>query len=162
MRDYKSEIRVLEKKLGTLKTKKAIEKIFDKLNLLLREFRIHLMDMADQFGTKTLKGIVESYNKNRGTLRIDLGEWGIVYADNCNDILSKSWYNETCCIDYTDGQEVTVIVEAEAGTDSWYLSVKRIQGGTLNQNQYAELCDRGGLAFFKYPDGTMSGLFARS
>ena len=86
------------------------------------------------------------------------------HASPTSDVVSKSWYGFTCCVNYVKGQEVIVEFEVDVDSDRLVLIAvpRRVFGGTLDEAKYAELCKRDNLAFFKYPGSNgVTGLFAK-
>jgi hypothetical protein len=147
-------------KARSLKTKKAQQKAYDKAREFEREAFIKLCDERDLYGQFSFKGTVRSVWSGDDGLVVET-PYGTMFLSPANDVLSKSWYAETSCIEYIVGQTVYVEATVEVNHDKLVLNIipGHITGGTVNETQYAELCQRDNLAFFKYPTG-MSGLFA--
>lgn len=156
--ELQEQIILTKTKLYNLKTKKAINKARNTLNKLENEAMDILYNASKAYNEFSIKGTViysdyeEAYvNTVYGRLNVSL---------TC-DVNSKSWYPQTCCISYNDGQSVIVECRAEVDTDRLKLIIvpKRVYGGTVDESRYQDLCKQDNLAFFKYPNGTMSGLF---
>lgn len=151
-------------KARRFKTKTARLKAWAKVNELRSQLFLQLCDARDKVARHSIKGIVLAATPGDEHFLVRTTEYGNMWISTASDEISKSWYPHTCCVEYSKGQ--TVIIECESDVsmrgDDAFLEIvpKRIHGGTLNQTQYEELCKRGNLAFFKYPDGSMSGLFA--
>lgn len=162
--ELKTQIQAAQDRARSLKTKAAQAKAYAKV----RELRSQALDLLygqrDAFARMSVKGTVLWFHAGDDYVRIET-PYGSLLANPTSDEVSKSWYGHTCCVEYTAGQ--TVILELEVDVDSDRLCLKlipkRILGGTLNEEQYAELCKRDDLAFFKYPGSTgVTGLFAQT
>jgi hypothetical protein len=122
-----------------------------------------LYSKANKYAKFSIKGTVLVDNQHVMASDIMVETiYGTLNVSPCNDVLSKSWYNETCCVEYTKGHEIVIQCDIQVDTDYLNLIIvpKKVQGGTLNVKQYEELCKKPNLAFFKYSNGHMSGLFA--
>ena len=157
----KEQIKSLELEAYKLKTKQAKLKRYESIKAL-RNQAIHLLhDEVKAFATHTVKGMVESVGYSQDYLYAST-PYGKIMLYQCNDELSKSWYVETCCIEYSKGQEITIEIDIEVNYESLSLNLitKTIRGGQLNESKYSSLCENSNLAFFQYPSG-MSGLFSK-
>jgi hypothetical protein len=145
-----------------LKTKKAKEKAWNRVRDLERELFHLACKERDVYRTHSVKGTVRRFRSNDDVGLLVDTPYGALWCSQTSDVLSKSWYSHTCCVEYTEGQEVIIEIEVDVNMDSLKLELipRRIHGGRVNEEEYAELCKRTNLAFFKYPDGHMSGLFA--
>jgi hypothetical protein len=161
IQEVKDQIKTLETKAYNLKTKKAEERARVQVNELRGQAFDLLCQVRDRYATFSIKGIVKHWSSGGEYVFIKLSDGEAVFLSPTVDVVAKSWYPSTCCVEYTDDQEV--VVEFTTDIDMERLSLvlvpRAIHGGTLNQAKYAELCQRHDLAFFKYPEG-MSGLFA--
>lgn len=160
--DLTNKIKTLEAKVSTLKTKKAIEKCHDKIHSL----RLQLHDVLyAEIGA--LNHVWDGWHdaqvcystESEGMAKID--GLGFVYFNACNDENSKSWYNETCCIEFIKGQKISVKIKFDISHDSIVIVTEKLKGGTLNQKKYQELSKKPNLAFFRYPNSAgVTGLIA--
>jgi hypothetical protein len=164
MDSLREQIKAARQRAYSLKTKKAQRKAWDKVHELERELFRLLCEQRDRYARFSVKGTVISDNSHcmSDTFGVDTPN-GIFWVSPTCDELSKSWYSSTCCVEYSKGQEVIIEMEVDVNHDRLTLHAypKRVYGGILNETKYAELCKKGNLAFFKYPDGHMSGLFAQ-
>lgn len=144
-----------------LKTKKAREKAWDKVRSLERQALDILYAQRAKYSTQSMKCTVSHFTEGSDNFLVE-SPYGSLWLSPTSDAVSKSWYGHTCCVQYTKGQTIVVEFEIDVSTDGLFLEIlpKRIHGGTLNASKYVELCQRGNLAFFKSPNGHMSGLFA--
>lgn len=151
------------KRFYTLKTKAARHKSQDRIQALRVQAADILDPIAKGLAGKRVVGTVRYADNLDGSLWIET-EYGTIYANICNSVDSKSWYASTCCVEFTEGAEVSFTLTAETVFDrsALRLGAKDIFGGKLNNEKYKELCQRTDLAFFKYPDGHMSGLFKQA
>lgn len=156
--ELQEQIILTKTKLYNLKTKKAIEKAKDTLNKLQSQALDMLYDAASAYHEFSIKGTVLYSGSDKVYLDTVYGRLNVSLT--C-DVNSKSWYPQTCCVSYENGQSVIIECQVEINTDCFELVVvpKRVYGGTVDENHYQELCKQDNLAFFKYPNGTMSGLF---
>lgn len=166
MDELREQISLAEQRARSLKTKKAQQRAWDKVRELKRELFKHLTERRDKYATFSVKGTVIADNSHcmAEHFGVDTPN-GIFWISPTCDVLSKSWYASTCCIEYVKGQEVIIEMDVDINwqstADRLCAYPKRVYGGLLNEEKYAELCKRGNLAFFKYLDGHMSGLFAQ-
>lgn len=162
--ELRLEIELAKQVAYKRKTKAAQVRAWDKVRHLERQLLDIMYAARDKYATFSFKATVIADNKHVMSEHIGVKDVSgkVFWISPCNDILSKSWYASTCCVEYTEGQEVIVEAEVDVCRDSLKLILvpKRLYGGTLNQTKYEELCKKGNLAFFKYPDGRMSGLFS--
>lgn len=143
-------------KIHTLKCKKAKEKQRDILRYITIELNAALLEGI----TPYLKQRHEATVLMDGTDVMAKSEFGTINLYAMNDILSKSWYESTCCVEFKEGDVITFEITCLNITDgriNWIAG--NIEGGHLDQQKYEELCKRDDLAFFKKPDGSMTGLF---
>lgn len=159
MKKLITKIKELETKHYNLKTKTAKSKCKDKIDILKRDVNEILYNELNKYGPCSVKGKVLWVDSD-GSMYIET-VYGKLYSYVCSDVLSKSWYNNTCCIEYIVGQEVIVNLDFELGKDyTINIVVGKLVGGKVNEERYQELCKDTKLAFFKYPERGMSGLFA--
>ena len=158
----KESIETESKRFYSLKTNAAKTKSRAKIVAL----KVQAAELLDKHvnsisGTIT-KGKVILVDNRDGDLWIETEEFGRVYASITCSVDSKSWYATTCCVEFERGMEVEFILEASVNFDKSCINLvaKAIKGGRFNAERYAELCQKDNLAFFKYPDGHMSGLFS--
>lgn len=161
IQDLKMQIEAERSRGYKLKTKKAKEKSWAKVRELKREALNILFEDVKQYEKHSIKGIVKRFHARDDHFLVETS-YGSMWLSPTGDENSKSWYASTCCIEYVEGQEIIIEIDTEVNTEKLFLQLipKRTYGGKVNEEQYAELCKRGNLAFFKYPDGHMSGLFA--
>lgn len=164
MLNLKIQIKEAEARAYKLKTKKAQTKAWNKIKELSRELWLLLCEERNKYAEHSVKGtvIVDNSHCMSEYIMVKTAEYGILHVSPSNDILSKSWYPSMCCVEYAEGQQVIVECDIDFdrnGADRLCVYPKRVHGGVLNESKYAELCQRDDLAFFKYPDGRMSGLF---
>ncbi len=141
----------------SLKTKAAQRKAWDKV----REVEERLEDLHETAWTKLVGTRIQGTAIMSGTSVLVETSIGTFEVNACNDALSKSWYNETCCVSYEAGQ--TVEFEIMVTGYTWRgaeVMAKNVTGGTFDLSRYEELASKPGLAFFKYPTG-MTGLFSQ-
>lgn len=161
--ELKEAIELEKSRFYSLKTKKAKEKSRQRIrDLRTKALLEHLYPARDAYATHSVRGTVIDSTGRGDEIAMKTEEYGLLWISPCNDILSKSWYPNTCCVEYSRGQSVVIECDIDVDSDRLCLIVvpKRIYGGTLNEERYNELCKQDNLAFFKYPDGHMSGLFA--
>jgi len=143
-------------KIYTLKSKKSQKKQRD----ILRDITIELDAALLEGITPYLKQRHEATVLMDGADVIAKSEFGTINLHATNDVLSKSWYESTCCIEFKKGDvvtfEITCLTIIE-GRVHWIPG--KIEGGHLDHQKYKELCKQDNLAFFKKPDGYMTGLF---
>jgi hypothetical protein len=161
LQELKHLIEIERSRAYKLKTKKAQEKAWTKIRDLEREALDILFVKVKRYQKHSIKGIVKHFRAKDEHFLVET-IFGSMWLTPTADESSKSWYPSTCCIEYTEGQEIIIEIDTEVNMDKLFLELipKRTYGGKVNEEQYAELCKRGNLAFFKYPDGHMSGLFA--
>lgn len=161
MQALKDSLKVAETRARSLKTKKAQAKAWEAYREIKREIFRLLCDERNKFARHSVKGIVKTFSAGNDHFLVET-PYGSMWVSPTGDALTKSWYAHTCCIEYTVGQEIIIEIEIDLADDGMRLGSfpKRIHGGTVNESQYGELCKKGNLAFFKYPEGHMSGLFA--
>ncbi len=159
IQELKNQAEQLRTKARSLKTKKAQSKAYDSARELENQAWIKLCDERNKYGKFSFKAVVNHFSAGSENYLVDT-PYGHMWLSPTADILSKSWYAHTCCIEYTKGQ--TVVVEASIDVNSDRLSLEvvpgKVTGGTVNETKYLELCQRDNLAFFKYPAG-ITGLF---
>lgn len=168
--ELRAQFKAAKDRAYSLKTKKAQVKAWDKVREIKREIASLMYDAAKMYATHSVKGtvIVDNSHCMSDYIMIETEEYGIIHAYPQNDVLSKSWYAHTCCVEFRKGQSVVVEIDIDVNTDGRngpYLEVipKHLSGGTLNETKYAELCKQDNLAFFKYPNADgVTGLFARA
>lgn len=146
-----------------LKTKAAKAKNHAKIIALKVQAAEFLDKHVESINGLIVKGKVTLVDTRDGDLWIDTDEFGHVYANVTSSVDSKSWYATTCCVEFERDMEVEFVLEASVNFDKSCINLvaKSIKGGRFNAERYAELCQQGNLAFFKYPDGNMSGLFSK-
>jgi hypothetical protein len=168
MKQLKEQLKAAKDRAYSLKTKKAQRKAWDRVRDIEREILFGsggLFEQANVYATHSVKGVVKRFYAGCSDVLIETKEYGNLWVNIANDVEAKSWYDHTCCIEYTEGQ--TVIVECTIEVDSdrlcLYVQAGHVTGGRVNETQYAELCKRDDLAFFKYPNlNGVTGLFSQS
>ncbi len=158
----KLELEQLRTKAYSLKTKKAQDKAWFKVRELDREIWSHLIDERNNYYAQhSIKGTVTRFYDGCEDVLVDTC-YGPLWIPITADILTKSWYPGTCCVEYVAGQSIVIEIDVEVDSDRLCLYVvpKRVYGGTINASKYETLCGQNNLAFFKYKNGHMSGLFA--
>jgi len=147
-----------------LKTKKAKERAYEVIHNLKREALDQLYTASEKYGPQSMRATVLTFRSGDDHFLVST-PYGNMWVSPTGDVLSKSWYAHTCCIEYAVGQELVLEFKTEVNSDKLFLEIipGKMTGGTVNETQYAELCKRDNLAFFKYPgaDG-VTGLFAKS
>jgi hypothetical protein len=142
-------------KAYSFKTKAARSKAWDKVQELVDLSYDEVKPIAESYNgqvaeftvTHVFTDSIQCYNEKLGSYNVS----------KCNDILSKSWYPETSCIDYTKGQVISVTLFAEVTKHFKHeyqvvgITLTKVVGGVVNESKYAELCKNENLAFFKYP-----------
>ena len=147
----------LQRKAYSLKTKKAIEKVRAEICEIELAILDLLYEQKKQLEGKTFQGIVAS-EMSQGEFFIKSEALGTLLANACNATNSKSWYNDTCCVEFSEGSQVTFELYIKVNPDGLELMPTKISGGTLNESKYQELSKKSNLSFFKYPE-RFSGLF---
>lgn len=164
MEALKLKLEAAETRARSLKTKTAREKAWNVVREISREILDILYAERDAFCTHSVRGEVIVDNSHCMSDYIMVRTpYGILHASPTSDVLSKSWYAHTCCVEYIKGQQVTLEIEVDVQHDKLRLAVypKRIHGGTLNTAKYAELDKRTDLAFFKHSNSDgVTGLFS--
>lgn len=159
--EIKEQIKILETEAYKLKTKAARQKRYAKARELRREAWSMLHEQCKNYGTMSVKATVKHFNPRDEHFLVET-PYGNMWLSPCSDELTKSWYSHTCCIEYTQGQTIVVEIDTEVNMDGLFLQLipKHHRGGRVNETQYAELCKRDDLAFFKYPNSNgVTGLF---
>jgi hypothetical protein len=151
-------IRELEQKAIKLKTKKAKEKVWDKIRELESAYLNELYIQAEQYRGLEASGTVLWCDGD--SLCIDTIEYGKFFTDPSNAFESKSLYSNTCCVTFEKGDKVSFKIGVGRITvrGGIELVAFEIKGGKFDAKQYAKLCKNPNLAFFRYPTG-MTGLF---
>ncbi len=161
--ELKDLIKAESSRAYKLKTRRAKQRAWDKVKALRREaLDTILYPMSVKHGPQSIKATVRTFHAGDEHFLIDT-PYGSMWVSPASDVATKSWYPHTCCIEYTVGQEVVVEIEYEVNYDGLFLQILpgHIYGGRVNETQYAELCKRDDLAFFKYPNSSgVTGLFA--
>jgi hypothetical protein len=159
IKELRTKVKALGQDLinGRLKSKVKYNKLRDQLIDLERKYEMEVLQPeADKLEGQWVDATIRTINFN-GELWITT-EYGTIWGSIQNDIKSKSWYAETCCIEYVKGQSIKVQLKAKVNDCSIYIEAGKIEGGQVDEIKYAELCKRDDLAFFKRPDNTMTGL----
>lgn len=162
LNQLKEEIKALKSKGYRLKTTRARRKAFEAARELEREALNILYTAAENVGPQSMRATVKHTNHGDEHFLVDT-PYGSMWLSPTADVLSKSWYNHTCCIEYTKGQTITFEFRTEVNHDGLFLEIVlgKVTGGRINEEQYATLCKRDDLAFFKYPNSNgVTGLFA--
>lgn len=159
--ELRDEAKALRTKGYSFKTKKARMRAFEQASEIEREAWTLLHDQLRTFGPHSVKATVKHFRPRDEHFLVET-PYGSMWCSPTGDELTKSWYPHTCCIEYTEGQEIILEINPEVNHDGLFISLVpgRMYGGRVNETQYAELCQQNNLAFFKYPNGSMSGLFA--
>ncbi len=164
LQTLKTDYKTLCTKMATVKTQRSLNKVLDQKRCVSIQIRDILFEQCEELNKEyadlSITGVVKHVWDNCIVVELTVaGQKTTVMASKCNDVLSKSWYDETCCIDYTKGQNVTVKLNFEVTEHHISIAVKSINGGKVNQEKYEELCKNKHLAFFKYPESDFfSGL----
>lgn len=159
----RSDIRDLQNKAHSLKTKAAKKKVWGKISALERQLYSELSDIAATVHGKTLKGIVLYTSTGSFLIQVSSDDLNTtVHAFVCNAVNSASWYSETSCITAHKGQEVEFTLIAEVYNEGIALSAAKIKGLTFDKAQYDVLSKNKNLAFFRYDlsNTEVTGLFA--
>jgi hypothetical protein len=160
MKQLIEQIKTLNSKLYTLKTKKAVQNTQDKIRDLETQLFPLLEQELNKFQAKTIEGTVLWFDVS-GDVSVST-EYGDMFLSNCSDVEAKSWYPETCCITYQKGQSIKIDVHFEIDFDRYCIKIVsgKTYGGTVDLNEYDRLSQNPDLAFFKYPGSTgVTGLF---
>ena len=152
MQKFRDDIKALQTEALNSKTKEAAQKCYDKIRTLKSEAWEILDEQASKYGVQVVKGTVRTFMASNDYFLVDT-LFGTMWVSPTCDELSKSWYPHTCCVEYSVGQTIYIEVAAEVNLGDLSLSLRpvRMAGGTINEAQYKELCQRDDLAFFKYP-----------
>jgi hypothetical protein len=164
----REELKTLEKRAYSLKTKKARIKAWEAVRVVKCNLSNEFHELAEQYEGRVVQFVVLCADSDGKTLMyndtLGLKEW----AHNCNDVRSKSWYPEYSCIVYEKGQTVMATLSVTASSDGLDFSLTKIHGGRVDTELYKELCKNKNRAFFKYPnakgvqkrEAILTGLFA--
>lgn len=161
LEELKEQIKSETRRAYGLKTKKAQAKAWSRVrNLRLEAFAL-LRDECSRYGAHSIRATVRRFTPRDDNYMVDT-PYGTMWLDPSSDVLSKSWYAGTCCIEYDKGQQITLEVTFEVDHQALciYVVPGHVTGGRVNQEQYAELDKRTDLAFFKHSTGGMTGLFS--
>ena len=96
----KQDMRIAESKARSLKTKKAQEKAWTRVRELEHSIFIKLCNERDLYGEFSFKGTVKSFSG--GDEFLIETPYGHIWLSPTSDVLSKSWYSHTCCVEYTE------------------------------------------------------------
>lgn len=140
----------------TLKTIKA-ERLFE-----YREadyFRHKAEDaFIKEFNGKQFKATVISWSGTEGLVKIHGTDLMLQTIYACNIAGKRTWYPETACVSYTEGQQIDVRLDVFAGGK---LFVVGLTQGTFDADQWARL-DQDKLAFKCNEQGeAINGLFGQ-
>jgi hypothetical protein len=158
----KEQIAAVRTKARSLKTKAAQQKQYTKARELEHQALMLLFAARDSYAVHSVKGTVRWSHAGQDNFAVST-PYGTLHPSPTSDVLSKSWYGQTCCVEYTEGQQVILEIKVDVDMERLCLEVipSRVIGGTLNATQYAELDKRTDLAFFKHSNSTgVTGLFA--
>jgi hypothetical protein len=165
MSTLKQKLNDAKTRAYSLKTKKAQTKAWATVREIEREILSHLYEARNKVARHSIKGtVMRNSSASDDQIPVETAEYGVIWLSPTTDENAKSWYAHTCCIEYSKGQELVIEMECDVSNDGLFLSVHPMEsrGGTLNEIQYAELCKRDNLAFFKYPNSNgVTGLFAQ-
>lgn len=140
----------------SLKTKKAQSRAWRLVSDIEREMHDLVQSHAELVDGTTITGEVRT-SGYEVMVRTAIGN---IMVYGCNDVLSKSWYSETCCVSYERGQQIEgEVFVTEVSWRGYSIGLKNVKGGSFDDARYLELSQNPNLAFFKYPTG-MSGLFS--
>jgi hypothetical protein len=158
--ELREKLKLAKIKALKLKTKRAQNKAWELVRELRRELFLKVSADCSMYQTSAIKGTVLHFSPYSEHFLVST-VFGNMWLSPTADVLTKSWYSHTCCVEYTVGQKIVIEIEHEVKGDDSFICVvpTTIHGGTVNESQYSELCQRDDLAFFKYPDGHMTGLF---
>lgn len=122
---------------NSLKTKKAKSNAWVKVREIERQLADLCKATISPYVGKRLKGTV-LYSGSEVLIKT---EFGTMQLNACNDILSKSWHNSTCCVSYTEGQEVEFELYIAEYTWKGFESIPyKVTGGVFDQKKYDRLC----------------------
>jgi hypothetical protein len=154
-----NEVKLLERKAYSLKTKQARQKVWDKIRELENQAYPLLQDIADQYNDKPMSGTVIYVDNQRGHGLIEIPELNIkLDFHSCNATNTCTWFPETCCVEFTEGQTVSFILKADVGDLQVDLSISKIDGGYQNLERFNELNKNNDLSFVVLKDKE-TGLF---
>lgn len=158
LNELKDERKLLLTKIYNLKTKPAKRKVWDKISDIELQIENIYKTIAEPYLNRRIKGTI-MYSGTEVLVRCELGT---IEINACNDKLSKSWYNETCCVSFIRDTEVEfeVIIDSISFQGVIFLA-KDVSGGIFSAEEYEKLNKNPNLAFFKYSDDKMSGLFKK-
>ena len=163
--EIKAQIEIETKKTYKFKTKKARQKGWDRVKALRREALDNILYPAVKLhGPSSIKAIVRTFHSGDDHFLVET-PYGNMWVSPVADVLTKSWYPHTCCIEYSVGQEIIIEIKTEVNHDELFLEIipGKMYGGRVNETQYAELDKRTDLAFFKHSDSDgVTGLFAQT
>ena len=159
--EIKELIEVETRRADKLKTKKAKIKAWDKVRGLEREACTILYGAVKKYAPQSMKAVVKHFRPGDDHFLVET-PYGSMWVSPTGDVLSKSWYPHTCCIEYTVGQEIVLEFHTEVNLDKLFLEIipGKMYGGRVNETQYTELDKRDDLAFFKHSNSDgVTGLF---
>ena len=161
LNEIRAQIETETSRAYHLKTKPAKLKAYDKIRALRAEALEILYHQAAKFGPQAMRCVVKTFNKYDERFLVDTPH-GLMWLSPTSDVVSKSWYEHTCCVKYTIGQEIILDFTTEVNDDKLRLEIitGQITGGVIDEAQFAEMDKRDDLAFFKHTgsDG-VCGLF---
>jgi hypothetical protein len=147
LKNMKKELR---QKLFSLKTKKAQQKLSEKLWEINRAINFIYMDEAEHLNNlyrdTIFTGQVHRVT-SRGEMYIKTIEFGLIIGDLCNSVNSCTWFNETCCVEYNDGQQISFKVKIDWHPDGISIKPIDMSGGYQNLTKFNELNKNNSLAF---------------
>src|SRR5271154_1152614 len=108
MKAIKEQIKAAEQRARSLKTKSAQTKAWKVVHELKHELFMLLAEERNKYATHSVKGTVIGDNSHcmSDYIMVKTEAYGILHASPTSDVLSKSWYAHTCCVEYSQGQEV--------------------------------------------------------
>lgn len=164
MQELRKKLDTAKTRAYSLKTKKAKSKAWNVVREIEREILSILYAEIARFDVHSIQGTVLTFNPGNDVFLVETEAYGKMWVSPTGDVLSKSWYGHTCCIEYKIGQRIVIECKIEVNHDTLRLNVipGEMIGGFVNEAQYAELDKRNDLAFFRHSNATgMTGLFAQ-
>lgn len=113
--------------------------------------------MFDDFNDKVFTAVVVYFSGSEGGVRLDGAgaALGMLPLYACNIKGAKTWYPETACVSYAEGQTITVRLKVFNGS----LFVVGLTQGALDTERWSRI-DKTALAFRCDDDGkAVTGLF---
>lgn len=162
MNELLKQIQSAKDRARAFKSKSAQTKAWNKVYAFEHEAFDLLYAACDKYALYSIRGTVQHFHDGEQNVFVKLDDGTTIWICPTNDVVSKSWYANTCCVSYKSGQNIIVEFEVNVDNDRLclYQIPKRVYGGTLNEIKFRELDRRTDLAFFKHSTGGQSELFA--